>query len=87
MICSFADARHAAFHGDLSSENALRALHADVLRELGPIDVLFVNHGDTGTQLGRHGAIQDIEMAEFERIWRANTAPAFLVRRFIAPGI
>jgi NAD(P)-dependent dehydrogenase (short-subunit alcohol dehydrogenase family) len=74
------DARHAAFQADLSTVEALRALHTDVVRTLGDVDVLFVNHGLIGHMLGRGGNIEDLDYAVFESTWRANTAPAFLVR-------
>jgi NAD(P)-dependent dehydrogenase (short-subunit alcohol dehydrogenase family) len=79
LIWASIDARHVAFGGDLSSQDALRALHADVVRELGPIDILFVNHGDIGVPIGRHGNIEDVDYSAFERNWQANTVPAFLV--------
>jgi NAD(P)-dependent dehydrogenase (short-subunit alcohol dehydrogenase family) len=75
-----ADARHAAFQGDLAAPDALRALHADVVGALGPVDVLFVNHGIIGQMLGRAGNIEDLALGMFEHTWRANTVPAFLVR-------
>jgi 3-oxoacyl-[acyl-carrier protein] reductase len=72
------DTRHAAFQADLSTIPGLRGLHADVVRDLGPIDILFVNHGIIGHQLGRGGNIEDLDYEVFETTWRANTAPAFL---------
>jgi NAD(P)-dependent dehydrogenase (short-subunit alcohol dehydrogenase family) len=80
------DARHAAFQADLSTVDALRALHADVVRTLGDVDVLFVNHGLIGHMLGRGGNIEDLDYAVFESTWRANTAPAFLVRVRVGGG-
>jgi NAD(P)-dependent dehydrogenase (short-subunit alcohol dehydrogenase family) len=79
-------ARHAAFQADLSTVDALRALHADVVRTLGDVDVLFVNHGLIGHMLGRGGNIEDLDYAVFESTWRANTAPAFLVRICVGGG-
>lgn len=74
-----AGGRHRAFQADLGSVEGVRALHTDIMRELGPIDILFVNHGIIGHMLGRDGNIEDLDFSIFAHTWQNNTAPAFLV--------
>jgi hypothetical protein len=76
---TLAGGRHRAFQADLGTVEGVRALHADIVRELGPIDILFVNHGIIGHMLGRDGNIEDLDFSIFARTWQNNTAPAFLV--------
>jgi NAD(P)-dependent dehydrogenase (short-subunit alcohol dehydrogenase family) len=67
------------FQGNLSSYDVVRAMHAAVVAKLGPIDILFSNHGQTGQMLGRGGNIEDLRLEEFEAAWKTNTASHFLV--------
>jgi NAD(P)-dependent dehydrogenase (short-subunit alcohol dehydrogenase family) len=71
------------FQGNLSSYDVVRAMHADVTAKLGPIDILFSNHGQTGQMLGRGGNIEDLRFEEFEAVWKTNTASHFLVRHLL----
>jgi len=77
--------RHRAFQADLGTVEGVRALHADIVRELGPIDILFVNHGIIGHMLGRDGNIEDLDFSIFARTWQNNTAPAFLLSQLSIP--
>jgi NAD(P)-dependent dehydrogenase (short-subunit alcohol dehydrogenase family) len=71
--------RAAAFQADLADFDAVRALHARVVEELGHPDIFYSNAAMAGTMLGIKAKIEDASLEEFERCWRANTGGAFLV--------
>lgn len=71
--------RVAAFQADLADFDAVRALHAKVVEELGHPDIFYSNAAMAGTMLGIKAKIEDASLDEFERCWRANTGGAFLV--------
>lgn len=56
-----------AFQADLSTYDGVNALHADVVKKLGPPDVLFCNAGATLKTIGPQGDILDVSPEEFER--------------------
>lgn len=71
--------RVAAFQADLAEFDAVRAMHAKVVEELGHPDILYSNAAMTGSALGIKAKIENASIEEFERCWRANTGGAFLV--------
>ncbi|KAI1624999.1 3-oxoacyl-reductase [Exophiala viscosa] len=75
-----------AFQADLSSYDAARKLHADVVREMGKPTILFNNAGLT---MGKSGVkeITDISIEEFEQTWRANCGTAFLLTQLCIPDM
>ena len=68
-----------AFQADLSEYENVRKLYADVVAQMGLVDVLFNNSGVTNTVIGPQGNIQDISIDEFEKTWRTNTGSSYLV--------
>jgi 3-oxoacyl-[acyl-carrier protein] reductase len=80
------DVKSEVFQADLSTYDGARALHAEVVEKMGPIEVLFNNSGVTNKMLGRKGSIEDMSPEEFESTWRTNCGTAFLVRETLASG-
>jgi NAD(P)-dependent dehydrogenase (short-subunit alcohol dehydrogenase family) len=76
----FSGGIHHAFQADLGSTDGIRSLHSEVTQKMGPIDVLYVNHGIIGHFLGRDGDIENLDVDMFEHTWRNNTLPSFVVR-------
>ena len=77
--------RVAAFQADIAEFDAVRAMHAKVVEELGHPDILYSNAAMTGSLLGIKAKIENASIEEFERCWRANTGGAFLVRSTLPP--
>ncbi|KAI0262081.1 NAD-binding protein [Gloeopeniophorella convolvens] len=77
--------RIAAFKADLADFAAVRDLHARVVAELGHPDILYNNAAMAGTILGIKARIEDVDMGEFERCWRANTGGTFLLTQLCVP--
>lgn len=71
--------RAVAFEADLSTYDNARALHAEVIRELGHPDILFSNHGIAGPKIGPEGDIQMVSAETFEEVWRTNTGTGYVV--------
>jgi len=71
--------RVAAFQADLAEFDAVRAMHAKVVEELGQPDILYSNAAMTGSALGIKAKIENASIEDFERCWRANAGGAFLV--------
>ncbi|OCH85371.1 NAD-binding protein [Obba rivulosa] len=77
--------RAVAFQADLSHYDAARVLHAQVVKELGPPDILFSNHGVTGPRIGPEGDIAAVSPEVFEDIWRTNAGTHFLLAQLCIP--
>jgi len=77
--------RVAAFQADLAEFDAVRAMHAKVVEELGHPDILYSNAAMTGSALGIKAKIENASIEEFERCWRANTGGAFLLTQLCVP--
>jgi len=71
--------RVAAFSADLVDFDAVRAMHKQIVEELGHPDILYSNAALTGTFLGITGRLQDASLDDFENCWRVNAGSAFLV--------
>jgi NAD(P)-dependent dehydrogenase (short-subunit alcohol dehydrogenase family) len=67
---------------DVRDEAAVRAAVEAVEREFGRIDVLFNNAGVAG-----FGSVDDIEPAEWQRIFDVNVGGTFLMSRAVVPGM
>ncbi|KII84774.1 hypothetical protein PLICRDRAFT_117023, partial [Plicaturopsis crispa FD-325 SS-3] len=80
-----ASPRAKAFQADLSTYEATRALHKAVVEQMGHIDILFSNHGITGLTIGRHGEVGDVDIEEFERVWRVNSGTSYLLAQLCIP--
>ncbi|KJA17333.1 hypothetical protein HYPSUDRAFT_170644 [Hypholoma sublateritium FD-334 SS-4] len=74
-----------AFQADLSQYNNVRKLYADVVAQMGPVDILFNNSGVTNTVIGPQGNIQDLSIDEFESTWRTNTGSSYLLTQLCIP--
>lgn len=79
-----ADIRIAFFQADMSSFDAVRALHASVVEDVGEVDVLFANAGTTGGQSGVQ-SLSAVSMEVFESTWRINTAAPILLAQLCLP--
>lgn len=74
-----------AFCADVTDDDAVRGLVADVRAGLGPVSVLVNNAGGT-----EHIALDDLEGARdevFERLFRLNTLSAWHCARAAAPDL
>ena len=76
--------RVAAFQADLADFDAVRAMHARIVEELGHPDIFYSNAAMAGTMLGIKAKIEDASLEEFEKCWRANAGGAFLVSSRLA---
>jgi 3-oxoacyl-[acyl-carrier protein] reductase len=74
--------RVAAFQADIADFDAVRAVHARVVEELGNPDIFYSNAAMAGSMLGIKAKIED---ASLERCWRANAGGAFLVSGTLLP--
>lgn len=79
--------RVAAFQADLADFDAVRAIHAKVVEELGHPDILYSKAAMAGTALGIKAKIEDASLDEFERAWRVNAGGAFLVSGPFFPSL
>jgi len=77
--------RVAAFQADLADFDAVRAMHARIVEELGHPDIFYSNAAMAGTMLGIKANIEDASLEEFERCWRANAGGAFLLTQLCVP--
>ncbi|ETW76558.1 hypothetical protein HETIRDRAFT_389594, partial [Heterobasidion irregulare TC 32-1] len=75
----------AAFQADLGDYDAVRRMHKQIVETLGSPDILYCNAAATGTIVGIKGKIQDVTVEEFEKVWRSNTASAFLLSQLCLP--
>ncbi|THH29015.1 hypothetical protein EUX98_g5173 [Antrodiella citrinella] len=73
------------FQADLSTYAGAEKLHADVVKALGPPDILFANHGVTGPKIGPMGNIQDISSEVFEDVWRTHAGTSFKLAQLCLP--
>ncbi len=71
-----APGRVAAFTGDVTSEGDARAMAAAGVELLGGIDVLVNNAG-----MEVQASIDELSVADFEGMWRANVLSVFLCTR------
>ncbi|EXJ69211.1 uncharacterized protein A1O5_07247 [Cladophialophora psammophila CBS 110553] len=76
--------RASAFRADLSSYDETRALHADIVREMGHPTILFNNAGLTMGK-SRVKDILEVSVDDFEQTWRANCGTAFLLTQLCIP--
>jgi 3-oxoacyl-[acyl-carrier protein] reductase len=79
--------RARAYQCDLRDFDAVRAMHACIVNDMGDPDILYNNAAAEGTILGIRGKIEDVKMEELESCWRSNVGAAFLVHGLYAsPG-
>jgi len=76
-----------AFQADLSTYEAVRALHAAVKAAMGDPDILFCNSGILAKTIGPKGNIHDISVDMFEDTWRTNTGVHFLLTQLCLPAM
>ena len=79
--------RVAAFQTDLADFEAVRAMHARIVEELGHPDIFYSNAAMTGTALGIKAKVEDASLDEFEKCWRVNAGGAFLVRSTLPTSV
>jgi len=77
--------RVAAFQADLADFEAVRAMHARIVEELGHPDIFYSNAAMTGTALGIKAKVDDASLDEFEKCWRVNAGGAFLLTQLCVP--
>ncbi|KAI0806660.1 3-oxoacyl-reductase [Fomes fomentarius] len=75
----------AAFEADLSSYENARKLCDEVVKVLGHPDILFSNHGVTGSRIGPEGDMQKVSAEAFEEIWRTNTGTGYVLAQKCLP--
>ena len=78
--------KHIIVHADVSKEDQVKVMFAQVAEAFGSIDVLVNNAG-----IQKHSASEDIEMADFDQVLNVNLRGAFLcareaIRRFLDQG-
>lgn len=78
------DLQLAFFQADLGDYDAVRKLHADVVSQLGNVDILFNNAGSTGGVTGPK-SIADLDIEAFEQTWRVNAGATFLLTQLCVP--
>ena len=79
--------RVAAFQADLADFEAVRAMHARIVEELGHPDIFYSNAAMTGTALGIKAKVEDASLDDFEKCWRVNAGGAFLVSGTISTSV
>ncbi|KAF2462041.1 nodulation protein G [Lineolata rhizophorae] len=62
----------------------VRALHAEVLKQLGPPTIL-VNNAGSALRKYRLQSIEDVSLEEFETSWRINCGSQFLLTQLCMP--
>ncbi|KAJ8454718.1 hypothetical protein ONZ45_g19192 [Pleurotus djamor] len=77
--------RAQAFQADLGDLNDVRRLHAEVLDQMGNLDILFNNAGITGKRIGREGVIEDVSVENFTETWTTNVAQCYLLAQLCIP--
>jgi 3-oxoacyl-[acyl-carrier protein] reductase len=75
-----ADAR--PFGADMADPGVPARLVAEVQSELGPVDILVVNHGRS-----RPAAYEDVSATEFDRTVAINLRAPFLLAQAVLPGM
>lgn len=83
---SAADARHITVQADVSKEDQVEAMFAQVMESFGSLDVVVNNAG-----IQKPAPSHEIEMADFDRVLNVNLRGAFLcaragIRHFLATG-
>jgi 3-oxoacyl-[acyl-carrier protein] reductase len=71
------------FQGDVGDDAACRALAAAAAERLGGIDILVNNAGVT--KFAKHGDLEALDAADFERIYRINVIGVFQMTRAARP--
>jgi len=74
-----------AYKCDLADFEAVKRMHAQIVSDLGDIDILFNNAG-VAKFIG-DGGITDIDIATFEFTWRVNTGSAYLLTQLCVPAM
>src|SRR5690606_25679045 len=62
--------------------SAVRATFAEIVRDLGEVDVLVYNAGS-----GVWGNVEEISAEDFERTWRVNTLGALVASQQVIPAM
>jgi glucose 1-dehydrogenase len=80
------DGREIPVQADISKEDDVRAMFAEVTREFGGVDIVVNNAG-----VQKVAASHEIEMADFDRVLNVNLRGAFLcareaIRHFLGGG-
>ncbi len=72
-----------AFQGDLTNEDGVRSLVADVTKRFGVIDILVNNTGD----LIERKPILEMSLELFQKVMDVNLTSTFLMCRAVGPGM
>jgi len=81
------DVRVQVFQADMAVSQKIQGLHDDVVREFGPINVLFANAGTTNGKSGPTGSLENVTLADFEATWRVNTLAPFQLTQLVVPSM
>lgn len=71
-----------AYACDTADPAAVRETFANVVRDLGEVDVLIYNAG-----AGKRGSIEEVSAEDFEMTWRVNTLGAFVASQQVIPAM
>ncbi|KAJ3488822.1 hypothetical protein NLJ89_g11581 [Agrocybe chaxingu] len=63
----------------------VRRLHREVVQAMGHPDILFNNAGKMGSVTGPTGDIENVDVEEFEAIWKVNAGSSFLLTQLCIP--
>ena len=67
---------------DVSSSEAVERTFAQIVGDLGPVDVLIYNAGK-----GVWGSAEEVSLENFEASWRTNTLGAFVSAKCVIPAM
>ncbi|VDC04516.1 unnamed protein product [Peniophora sp. CBMAI 1063] len=79
--------RARVYQCDLGDFDAVRTMHATIVREMGEIEILYNNAANEGTIMGIQGRIEDVSLEEMESCWRVNTGASFLLAQLTVPAM
>lgn len=68
---------------DAADESAVKAVVDAAVKQYGRLDVFFANAGITGP----HAAFTDIDVEDFQQVFRTNTLSVFLACKHAAPAM
>ena len=75
------------FQADMANSEQIQRLHYDVVKDFGPINVLFANAGNTHGKSGPTGGLDNVTLADFEATWRVNTLAPFQLTQLVMPSM
>jgi 3-oxoacyl-[acyl-carrier protein] reductase len=86
LISQYSDAKFVVLRADMGNYDDVRALHSDVVSNLGHPSILINNAGSTS---GRSGvaSVSDVSIETFESTWRVNCGSTYLLTQLCIPDM